>query len=198
MNPKSPNTQLILASSSPYRKMLLQRLGLDFQCMTPSMDETPLPAESVHELTKRLARGKALSIAQLYPQAIVVGSDQVAEFRGEVIGKPETVEVALKQLQQFAGKTIQFTSAICVMRIRPAFCEEVAVPTLVHFREFDRQEAERYIELDMPLDCAGAFKSEAGGSVLLRGLESNDPSALIGLPLIALSSILRSAGLQIP
>jgi len=198
MNSKSPKTQLILASSSPYRKMLLQRLGLDFQSMSPNMDETPLPGESVNELTKRLARGKALSIAQLYPQAVVIGSDQVAEFRGRIIGKPETVEAALSQLLLFAGNTIQFTSAICVLRVQPACCEEVAVPTLVHFRAFSRQEAERYIELDMPLDCAGAFKSEAAGLVLLRGLESTDPSALIGLPLIALSGILRSLGLQLP
>ncbi len=162
------------------------------------MDETALPGESVSSLTSRLAKGKALSIASHYPAAIVIGSDQVAEFQDQILGKPKTVDVALQQLVQFSGKTIQFTSAVCVMQKQSAFCKEIAIPTQVHFREFSEQEAQRYIELDMPLDCAGAFKSESAGSVLLRGLESTDPTALIGLPLIALSSILRSAGLQIP
>jgi septum formation protein len=198
MNTKSPESELILASTSPYRKMLLQRLSLRFICAVPHMDESPLPGETGLELTRRLAKGKANSVAEQNPAALVIGSDQVAEFAGTILGKPATVDGAIAQLLHFSGKTVQFHSALCVLRLNPWFYEEITVPTLVHFREFSRAEAERYIELDHPLDCAGSFKSEAGGSVLLRGLESNDPSALIGLPLIALSNMLRSAGLLLP
>ncbi len=178
--------------------MLLQRLGLSFHCAAPEMDETALPGETALALTSRLARGKATSIAELHPESLVIGSDQVAEFAGNILGKPATVDEAISQLLLFSGKTVEFLSALCVLRLNPWFQEEVIVPTLVHFRRFDRTEAERYIELDKPLDCAGSFKSEAGGSVLLRGLESNDPTALIGLPLIDLSHMLRSAGCRLP
>jgi septum formation protein len=198
MNTKSPPSELILASTSPYRKMLLQRLGLTFNCAVPDIDETSLPGESALALTGRLAKGKAASVCHLKPDALVIGCDQVAEFGGTILGKPATVDIAITQLLHFSGKTVQFLSALCVMRLNPWFQEEITVPTLVHFRKFSQAEAERYIELDNPLDCAGSFKSEAGGSVLLRGLESNDPTALIGLPLIALSGMLRSAGLLLP
>lgn len=198
MNSKSPISELILASTSPYRKILLQRLGLQFQCISPDMDETALPGEPAAELTQRLAMGKASSIAQPYPTALVIGCDQVAEFAGGIIGKPTDRAAAVDQLMQFSGCTVQFLSALCVLRNEPAFCEEATISTLVHFRDYSRAEAERYIELDMPLDCAGSFKSEAGGSVLLRALESSDPTALIGLPLIALSHSLRAAGLLVP
>lgn len=198
MNAKSPISELILASTSPYRQILLQRLGLQFTCLAPQMDETALPGESAAALTQRLARGKASSVAQSNPLALVMGCDQVAEFAGTILGKPTSRDLAVDQLMQFSGKTVRFLSALCVLRLQPAFCEEVTIPTLVHFRDFSLAEAERYIELDMPLDCAGSFKSEAGGSVLLRALESQDPTALIGLPLIALSQILRAAGLSVP
>ncbi len=198
MNTKSPESELILASTSPYRKMLLQRLGLRFTCAVPNMDENTLPGESALELTHRLARGKAASIAEQNPEALVIGSDQVAEFADAILGKPVSKEVAIAQLLHFSGKTVQFHTTLCLLRLDPWFREEAAVPTWVHFREYSKDEAERYIELDNPLDCAGAFKSEAGGSMLLRGLESNDPTALIGLPLIALSQMLRSAGCLLP
>ena len=198
MKAKSPKYPLILASGSPYRKSLLQQLGLQFSCIAPAMDETARPDESAQDLTRRLARSKALKIAQPNPKAVVIGSDQAADFEGSIVGKPLSVDAALKQLLQFSGKSVEFISALCVLRLEADFCQEISVPTWVHFREFSEQEAQRYIELDMPLDCAGSFKSEAGGSVLLRGLESTDPAALIGLPLIALSGILRAAGLQLP
>ncbi|HET6565511.1 MAG TPA: Maf family protein, partial [Xanthomonadales bacterium] len=150
------------------------------------------------DLTQRLARGKASSIARQNPAALVIGCDQVAEFKGTILGKPASQDAAIAQLMQFSGQTVQFLSALCVLRNEPAFCAETIIPTLVHFRDFSEQEANRYIQLDMPLDCAGSFKSEAGGSVLLQSLESSDPSALIGLPLIALCNMLRSAGLAIP
>jgi len=162
------------------------------------VDETALPEETAMALTSRLARGKATHVAGLNPDALVIGCDQVAELTGTLLGKPVTADFALAQLLNFSGKTVQFLSALCVLRLNPWFLQEVTVPTLVHFREFSQAEAERYIELDNPLDCAGSFKSEAGGSVLLRGLESNDPTALIGLPLIALSGMLRSAGRLVP
>ncbi len=198
MKTKSPKYTLILASGSPYRKSLLQRLGLQFSCIAPAIDETAGHSESAPDLTRRLAHGKALCVARLHPGALVIGSDQVADFEGRIVGKPHSVDAALSQLLSFSGKSIQFISAICVLRQEADFCKEVIVPSWVHFREFSAAEAQRYIELDMPLDCAGSFKSEAGGSVLLRGLESTDPTALIGLPLIALSSILRAAGMQLP
>jgi septum formation protein len=198
MNAKSPESELILASASPYRKILLQRLGLQFVCCAPQMVETALSGESAATLTQRLARGKANSISLQHPSAIVIGCDQVAEFAGTLVGKPANRDLAVEQLMHFSGNTVQFLSALCVLRLEPWFCEEVTVPTLVHFRDYSLAEAQRYIELDMPLDCAGSFKSEAGGSVLLRALESEDPTALIGLPLIALSHILRKMGLAAP
>jgi len=192
MNTKSPKSPLILASGSPYRKTLLERLGLQFSCAAPDIDETSLPGESGFDLTRRLARCKALSVAQRNPDALVIGSDQVAEFEGSIIGKPHTMDKAIAQLVQFSGKSVQFISAICVLHQASSFREEAQVTTQVHFRKFSEQEAQRYIELDMPLDCAGSFKSEAGGSVLLVGLESTDPTALIGLPLIALIDMLNN------
>lgn len=198
MNAKSPISELILASTSPYRKILLQRLGLQFTSLAPQTDETAMPGESAAALTRRLARSKAHSIAQHHPAALVIGCDQVAEFAGMILGKPANRDSAVIQLMQFSGKTVQFLSALCVLRLQPEFCEEVTISTLVHFRDYSLAEAERYIDLDMPLDCAGSFKSEAGGSVLLRALESQDPTALIGLPLIALCQILRAAGLSVP
>jgi len=191
-------SELILASTSPYRKMLLQRLGLEFTTLSPEMDENPLPGENAEALTSRLARGKASSIASQHPRALVIGCDQVADFKGTILGKPGTVEIAIEQLMLFSGESIRFSSAICLMRQQPEFCKAVTIPTMVHFRNFSRAEASRYIQLDMPLDCAGSFKSEAAGSLLLRSLESEDPTALIGLPLIALSNLLRDAGLALP
>ncbi len=198
MNSKSPSYDFILASTSPYRKTLLQRLGLEFTCLAPHMDETPLPGETAADLTQRLARGKADSIASLQPEALVIGCDQVAEFDGRIVGKPADRQAALAQLMAFSGQTVEFLSALCVMRQEPGFCEQTMVSTRVHFRDYTVAEAERYIELDQPLDCAGSIKSEAAGSVLLRALESPDPTALIGLPLIALCHILRNAGLSLP
>jgi septum formation protein len=198
MSPKSPNPQIILASTSPYRKNLLQGLGLDFATLPPNMDETPGTGESPRHLTRRLAEGKARGIAALHPTALVIGCDQVAEFEGSIVGKPGNVELAVAQLLRFSGKSVKFLSALCVLRLEPFFFEEITVPTLVSFRDFDDAEARRYVELDMPLDCAGSFRSEAAGSVLLTSLESTDPTALVGLPLIALSRILRQAGVAAP
>jgi septum formation protein len=198
MNSKSPSYTLILASTSPYRKMLLQRLGLDFTCQAPRMDETPLPGESAAHLTQRLAFGKAHSVACRHAGALVIGCDQVAEFDGCIVGKPADRNAAIAQLVAFSGRTIEFLSALCVMRQETGFCEEATVSTRAHFREYTEAEAERYIELDQPLDCAGSIKSEAAGSVLLRALESSDPTALIGLPLIELCHMLRKAGFRLP
>jgi len=198
MNTTSPKSPVILASGSLYRKSLLERIGLQFTCTAPEIDETTRNGESGTELTRRLAKCKALSVARCNPEALVIGSDQVAEFEGSIIGKPYSMDAALAQLLQFSGKTVQFLSAVCVLRQKDDFCEQIVVPTMVHFREYSEQEARRYIELDMPLDCAGSFKSEAGGSLLLRGMETTDPTALIGLPLISLSKILRSAGVPLP
>lgn len=187
---------LILASSSAYRRELLERLDLDFEAISPDVDETPLPGESASALAERLARRKAAAVAALHPEALVIGSDQVAECRGQLLGKPGSAERALAQLRSMRGRMVQFHTAVAVAR-GDVIRSEV-VPTRVSMRDLDDHRLSRYIEREQPLDCAGAFKSERGGIALLDGLSSEDPTALIGLPLIATIRLLDQFGLHLP
>ncbi len=187
---------LILASSSPYRRALLQRLALDFEVLAPDIDETPRPGESASSLAERLARCKAAAVASQRPGALVIGSDQVAECRGQHLGKPETADRAMAQLQFMRGSDVVFHTAVAVARGNRMLSEVVA--TRVRLRKLSDSQLSRYIEREQPLDCAGAFKSECGGIALLESLSSDDPSALVGLPLIATIRLLEAFGLSLP
>lgn len=189
---------IFLASTSRYRKELLERLQLEFEVHSPDVDETPYPQEAPYDLVSRLAVEKARAISHQYRQAIVIGSDQMAVFDGQVIGKPGTTERAIAQLQQFSGQSVVFLTAVCVRSEETGYSKHTVIETEVGFRDLSTDEITRYIELDQPLDCAGAFKSELGGSSLLRYLRSDDPTAIIGLPLITVAAMLRENGVLIP
>ena len=190
----APN--LILASSSPYRKELLQRLRLPFIAIAPNLDESPLPGETPKNLTLRLAKAKAQAIAALHPSACVIGSDQSADLNGQIIGKPGTHAIALAQLKQMQGQVVVFHTSLCL--IGQNFCKTIYVPTTVQFRNLPEQVLDHYLRLEQPYDCAGSAKSEGMGIILLEKIESQDPTALIGLPLIALTSLFHQAGIPLP
>jgi len=198
MQAQSHNRILILASSSPYRKLLLQRLCRDFTVIAPSIDESPHPEEPHSSLVARLAREKAVAISEQHPGALVIGSDQVALFENRIIGKPGSAGNAVRQLRRFSGNCVQFITAVALNCIDSGLFASSVVVTDVCFRELSESEIQRYVAMDDPIDCAGGFKSEAAGSALLKSMNSEDPSAIIGLPLISLSAMLREAGLQIP
>ena len=190
-------TQLILASSSPYRRQLLERLGLPFEAWAPDVDERPLPAETPRATAIRLARVKAQAGCERWPGAWVIGSDQVADHRGQPVGKPGTLDHARKQLRAMRGETVHFHTAVCLLAAdRPA--AERLVTTEVQFRAFGDAEIDRYLQAEPALDCAGSAKSEGLGIALLARLGGDDPTALVGLPLIALAELLREAGFQVP
>lgn len=188
---------LILASTSIYRRELLARLRLPFDTVRPDTDESALPREGPNALAQRLAEAKAAAVAALHPQAWVIGSDQVAELDGQALGKPGGREAAVAQLAAMSGRTMQFHTAVCLSRVghssRGAFDT-----TTVRFREFDADEIGRYVDAEQPYDCAGSFKCEGLGIVLFDAIESRDPTALVGLPLIATARLLRSAGFALP
>lgn len=188
--------KLILASTSIYRKELLERLRIPFEIIAPKVDETPLVGESTLTLALRLAKAKAAAVAQEYPDAWVIGSDQVADLNGAAIGKPGNFERALAQLQLMRGATVTFHTALCLMHGDQV--STVSIPTEVSFRALPDQILEDYLLAEEPYDCAGSAKSEGLGISLLEAIKSDDPTALIGLPLIALSRLLRDAGFAIP
>ncbi|MEO8003034.1 MAG: Maf family nucleotide pyrophosphatase [Arenimonas sp.] len=188
---------LILASTSRYRRELLLRLGLPFQTARPDVDETPLPNENPHHLAQRLAEAKARAVAKSFPNAWVIGADQVAELNGQAIGKPENFERAADQLSAASGKTMRFYSAFCVFRQEPHKIIANTDITDVHFRQLDANEIERYLHKEQPYDCAGSFKAEGIGISLFDKIQSSDPTGLIGLPLISLSKALRQAGINL-
>lgn len=198
MHSQSHNKLLILASTSRYRKSLLERLGLPFQTWSPDVDETALEKEPAPDLVERLARLKAASAQDRFPDAVVIGSDQVAECDGEIVGKPGTADRAQAQLASFSGRTVRFLTAVHVRCGASAIEHDAVVETAAVFRKLSGEEIERYIEQDQPLDCAGSFKSEQAGIGLLDALESPDPTAIIGLPLITVSRALRDLGFHIP
>jgi septum formation protein len=198
---KSPPL-LILASTSRYRKELLARLGLDFSCIAPGVDETPAPGEAPIALVARLARAKAAAVAAMKPDAWVIGSDQIAVLDAAgaptILGKPGSEERCQSQLQSCSGRSVEFLTAVAVMRQESNSVSEFIDRTCVKFRVLDDAAIDRYVALEQPLDCAGAFKSEGLGIALCDSIESADPTGLIGLPLIRLSAALRAAGFELP
>ena len=187
---------LILGSTSRYRRDLLERLRLPFTCVAPQVDETPQPDEAPAALALRLALAKARAVAALHPQAVVIGSDQVADLHGQAIGKPGSHERAVAQLQQMSGQQVIFQTAVAVVCANSGFAEAAIAPVTVQFRVLSNTEIERYLRLDQPYDCAGSAKSESLGIALLAAIHSDDPTALIGLPLIRTSQLLRRAGID--
>jgi septum formation protein len=188
--------RLILASTSRYRRELLERLRLPFEIEAPQVDETPVPGEAPAELARRLALAKAEAVAARHPQAIVIGSDQVADLDGEAIGKPLVHERAVAQLRRMSGRRVVFQTAVAVARRETGFARALLAPVVVCFRELGDAEIERYLRAEHPYDCAGSAKAETLGIALLASIESDDPTALIGLPLIRTCELLRGAGLD--
>jgi len=186
---------LVLASSSPYRRTLLERLHLQFTTLSPDVDETPIAGESPGALALRLAKLKAETGSAMAPQALVIGSDQVAECEGRALGKPGTAERAEAQLNLLQGKTVFFHTAVCVTDGQNSAVENVE--TVVQMRSLGLEQIRRYVELENPVDCAGAFKSEALGISLIDAMRSEDPTALVGLPLIATIRLLDQFGVAI-
>ena len=198
MNSESLPAKLILASSSKYRKKLLHRFRLPFDCQPPDIDETARDNESPHQLVERLAVNKAASVSCLHPHAIVIGSDQLAVFKGQPIGKPGNHQAALQQLTSFSGHVLEFLTAVSVQCRESGFAEQYTDSTQVFFKDLQYEEIELYLQMEKPYDCAGAFKAESLGIVLFERIISHDPTALTGLPLIRTAAMLRRAGLHLP
>ncbi|HEY0503932.1 MAG TPA: Maf family nucleotide pyrophosphatase [Lysobacter sp.] len=193
----SAPARLILASTSVYRRELLERLRLPFQTARPETDETPHPGEAPDALARRLARAKAVDVAARHPGAWVIGSDQVAELDGRPLGKPGGHEAAVEQLQAMSGRPVHFHTGLCLARAGDEAFEALDLTT-VRFRVLAADEIERYLAAEQPYDCAGSFKSEGLGIGLFEAIENRDPTALIGLPLIATARLLREAGFRLP
>ncbi len=189
--------QLILASSSRYRKELLERLKLNFECTSPDIDETPKANETAEQLVKRLALEKARKIAPLYPNALIIGSDQAAVLDGAIIGKPHTAENAVKQLQQANGKTLQLLTGLCLYNSHTEAYQLDMVPYAVKMRSLSDEALRRYVQLDQPLDCASSFKWEQLGIALFSSMRGDDVTALQGLPLIRLIDMLQEEGVMV-
>lgn len=177
---------------------MLERFPLDIATVAPDIDESPLQGEMPDALVRRLALAKARAVSHRHPEAVVIGSDQVADCSGDIVGKPGTVERARQQLAAFSGQDVTFRSAFAVVCAKTGFRFEETVITEVRFRSLDAAEISRYLERDNPLDCAGSFKSECTGTALLERMRSDDPTAIMGLPLIALAEALRQAGIKLP
>ena len=187
---------LVLGSTSPYRRDLLARLRLDFSVNAPRVDETPRAGEAPAQLAQRLALEKAQEVASRHPGAIVIGADQVAELDGQPIGKPGTHARAVAQLQAMRGRQVVFHTAVAVVRPDTGFAQGLLAEVAVHFRALSDAEIERYLRLEQPYDCAGSAKCETLGIALLDHIHSDDPTALIGLPLMRTCALLRLAGID--
>lgn len=194
----SASFALVLASTSRYRRELLARLALPFETAAPDVDETLRAGEAPRELALRLALEKAQAVAARKPQAIVIGSDQVADLHGQPLGKPGTHERAAAQLAHMSGQTVLFHTAVAVVQASRGFAQSSLATVTVRFRTLDAATIERYLLAEQPYDCAGSAKSEGLGIALLQAIESDDPTALIGLPLIRTAQLLRAAGLTLP
>ena len=184
-------SNIILASTSPYRRALLEKLGIAFECAAPGVDETPAPGESPRHLVLRLAQAKAKSLAERYPNHLIIGSDQVCVLDGEITGKPLTEEKAFKQLLKARGNIITFYTGLALYNSATGHLQTECEPFDVHFRHLSEQEITDYLRKERPLNCAGSFKSEGLGIALFDRLEGRDPNTLVGLPLIALCQMLR-------
>ena len=182
---------LILASTSPWRRALLEKLAMPFECAAPEVDETPMPAESPRHLVTRLAQEKAQSLAHRFPAHLIIGSDQVCVLDGEITGKPLTEEKACQQLAKASGNIITFYTGLALYNSATGHLQTEVEPFDVHFRHISETEIEDYVRKERPLHCAGSFKSEGLGIALFERLEGRDPNTLIGLPLIALCQMLR-------
>ena len=195
--PLTPQRKLILGSTSAYRRELLERLRVPFAVESPHVDETPLAGEVPAALARRLALAKAQAVAQRFPDCVVIGSDQVADLDGLALGKPGTHDRAVAQLRQMSGHTIIFQTAVAVVCQQSGFCQEQLAPVKVTFRTLDDAEIESYLHAEQPYDCAGSAKSEGLGIALLSRIDNDDPTALVGLPLIRTSQMLRAAGIDL-
>jgi septum formation protein len=189
--------RIVLASTSPYRRAQLERLRLPFEVVAPDTDETARPGETARDTALRLAQAKARAVAPLYPDALVIGSDQVAELDGAHLGKPGNHGNAVAQLLAMRGKSVRFHTALALLNTASGALQTADVPTTVHFRHYTEREVERYLELEQPYDCAGSAKIEGLGIVLVERVTGDDPSALIGLPLVQLAAMLRQEGVAI-
>ncbi|MGY8894166.1 MAG: Maf family protein [Burkholderiales bacterium] len=192
------NRPLILGSTSVYRAELLERLRLPFTKARPEVDETPLPNESPSALAQRLALAKAQAVASLNPSALVIGSDQVADLNGQPLGKPGNFERAVAQLTAMSGQLVIFHTAVALVCHESGFSQQETAVVRVRFRDLSREEIERYVRAEEPYDCAGSAKSEGLGVSLLASMDNDDPTALIGLPLITTCKLLRAAGVVVP
>lgn len=188
---------LVLASTSPYRRELLARLGLPFVVANPQTDESPHPGESPEARALRLSEAKARAVADTYPDALIIGSDQVATVDGKIYGKPGDHQRAVAQLRELSGKTVNFFTGLCLHNSRSGRSQVQGVPTLVGFRQLADLEIENYLRREPAYNCAGSAKSEGLGIALLSSLQGSDPNALVGLPLIALCNMLREEGVAI-
>jgi septum formation protein len=193
----TPERSLILGSTSRYRHELLSRLRLPFQAVAPNVDETPRAGENPADLALRLALAKARDVARRHPQAVVIGSDQVADLHGDPLGKPGTHERAVAQLTRMSGKTVIFQTALAVVCIDTGFEQCDIAPVRVVFRTLGPAEIEQYLRAEQPYDCAGSAKSEGLGIALLERIDNDDPTALVGLPLIRTCHLLRAAGVNV-
>lgn len=190
--------RLILGSSSPFRRALLEKIYSSFSCQSPEIDETPLLNEEPSTLVQRLSLAKAKKIAGTEKNALIIGSDQVATFQGQIIGKPHTHEKAIQQLSAFSNQTIIFYTGLCLLNTETNHYQLIAEPFSVRFRKLSLEKIERYLTIEKPYQCAGSFKSEGLGICLFEKLTGDDPNSLIGLPLIKLIVMLENEGIYIP
>jgi len=193
----SDSPPLILASTSPFRRELLQRLGIPFTTAAPDVDESPLPDEAPDELVRRLSASKARTVGKTHA-GLIIGSDQVASCGEDILGKPGNHERAFEQLQQLAGRTVTFHTGLCLLDTARDRQQLDVIPFTVEFRQLSSTQIERYLRREQPYNCAGSFKSEALGITLFKRMRGDDPTALIGLPLIRLTDMLAAAGISLP
>ena len=199
VNPGKPpvNRSLILGSTSRYRRELLQRLQIPFDVTAPDVDEAPLPNETPRQLAVRLALAKARAVASMFPDAVVIGADQVADLNGMALGKPGNHERAVLQLRQMRGQTVIFQTAVAVVCMESGYEQSDLAAVRVKFRDLSDEEIENYLHIEQPYDCAGSAKSEGLGIALLASIESDDPTALVGLPLIRTCNLIQAAGVTL-
>ena len=189
---------LVLGSTSPFRRAVLDKLGIPFTTDSPDIDEAPLPNEEPQRLVARLAEAKARAVGQRHADALIIGSDQVACIDGRIVGKPGGHAVATRQLHAAAGKAVVFQTGLCLLNTASGRVQVIAEPYTVNFRPLSDDQINRYLEREQPYDCAGSFKSEGMGITLFRSLQGRDPNTLIGLPLIALVDMLANEGVTLP
>lgn len=199
-NSQRPETMkpLVLASTSPFRRELLQRLGIPFETAAPNVDESPLENETPQALVARLAEAKARACADQFPDALIIGSDQVAVLDKKILGKPGTHENAVQQLQVVSGRQVEFLTGLCLFNSQTQNTQVSVVPFSVKFRQLNEQQIENYLLREQPYNCAGSFKSEGLGIALFEKLQGDDPNTLIGLPLIELIRMLENEGIELP